>query len=164
MLLCPNKYHARIKRIKKRNPVRDRVFYYSEIIWCSALRILSQRISKVLPSWCSVKSNDAAKGITSLSMSNSVEVRRIVNWSVNFMILFYTEKQGRECDPVPEIQVTLGGWIFYVIGRLVSLISNNSYVIMSCMSGSRSSFNLSLIHIWRCRRSTLCRSRWSPYH
>ena len=25
-------------------------------------------------------------------------------------------------------------------------------------------FNLSLIHIWRCRRSTLCRSRWSPYH
>ena len=23
---------------------------------------------------------------------------------------------------------------------------------------------LSLIHIWRCRRSTLCRSRGSPYH
>ena len=28
----------------------------------------------------------------------------------------------------------------------------------------QSSRNLSLIHIWRCRRSTLCRSRWSPYH
>ena len=26
------------------------------------------------------------------------------------------------------------------------------------------STGLSLIHIWRCRRSTLCRSRWSPYH
>ena len=25
-------------------------------------------------------------------------------------------------------------------------------------------WNLSLIHIWRCRRSTLCRSRWSPSH
>ena len=24
--------------------------------------------------------------------------------------------------------------------------------------------DLSLIHIWRCRRSTLCRSRWSPDH
>ena len=24
--------------------------------------------------------------------------------------------------------------------------------------------DLSLIHIWRCRRTTLCRSRWSPYH
>ena len=28
----------------------------------------------------------------------------------------------------------------------------------------RSPSSLSLIHIWRCRRSTLCRSRWSPYH
>ena len=27
-----------------------------------------------------------------------------------------------------------------------------------------SAHKLSLIHIWRCRRSTLCRSRWSPYH
>ena len=25
-------------------------------------------------------------------------------------------------------------------------------------------YYLSLIHICRCRRSTLCRSRWSPYH
>ena len=24
--------------------------------------------------------------------------------------------------------------------------------------------NLSLIHIWRCRRAAKCRSRWSPYH
>ena len=24
--------------------------------------------------------------------------------------------------------------------------------------------NLSLIHIWRCRRYAVCRSRWSPYH
>ena len=27
-----------------------------------------------------------------------------------------------------------------------------------------SSLNLSLIHIWRCRRIERCRSRWSPYH
>ena len=26
------------------------------------------------------------------------------------------------------------------------------------------SLRLSLIHIWRCRRDVLCRSRWSPYH
>ena len=30
--------------------------------------------------------------------------------------------------------------------------------------GSSAVSSLSLIHIWRCRRSTLCRSRWSPYH
>ena len=28
----------------------------------------------------------------------------------------------------------------------------------------RSPDSLSLIHIWRCRRSYACRSRWSPYH
>ena len=32
------------------------------------------------------------------------------------------------------------------------------------ISESLSPSELSLIHIWRCRRSTLCRSRWSPYH
>ena len=26
------------------------------------------------------------------------------------------------------------------------------------------SLKLSLIHIWRCRRYAVCRSRWSPYH
>ena len=30
--------------------------------------------------------------------------------------------------------------------------------------GACGGLDLSLIHIWRCRRSTLCRSRWSPYH
>ena len=33
-----------------------------------------------------------------------------------------------------------------------------------CCLGAITVCNLSLIHIWRCRRSTLCRSRWSPYH
>ena len=28
----------------------------------------------------------------------------------------------------------------------------------------RANTNLSLIHIWRCRRRLRCRSRWSPYH
>ena len=28
----------------------------------------------------------------------------------------------------------------------------------------RPSLRLSLIHIWRCRRYAVCRSRWSPYH
>ena len=28
----------------------------------------------------------------------------------------------------------------------------------------KSQYNLSLIHIWRCRRRLRCRSRWSPYH
>ena len=31
-------------------------------------------------------------------------------------------------------------------------------------SSNSSILGLSLIHIWRCRRYSLCRSRWSPYH
>ena len=40
-----------------------------------------------------------------------------------------------------------------------------SSVIITTMSWVNSSaLPLSLIHIWRCRRDVLCRSRWSPYH
>ena len=41
-----------------------------------------------------------------------------------------------------------------------SLDTNNEYILERNPTNSK----LSLIHIWRCRRSTLCRSRWSPYH
>ena len=40
------------------------------------------------------------------------------------------------------------------------LFSQQEIRSMECVSAQC----LSLIHIWRCRRSTLCRSRWSPYH
>ena len=44
------------------------------------------------------------------------------------------------------------------------------FPVLAWYAYSRFSFScriskyLSLIHIWRCRRSTLCRSRWSPDH
>ena len=34
----------------------------------------------------------------------------------------------------------------------------------SCFNAAHLLVNLSLIHIWRCRRIERCRSRWSPYH
>ena len=37
-------------------------------------------------------------------------------------------------------------------------------VSTACVARLGAVTDLSLIHIWRCRRSTLCRSRWSPYH
>ena len=47
---------------------------------------------------------------------------------------------------------------FILIRSLELLIRGNELVIRGNV------LKLSLIHIWRCRRSTLCRSRWSPYH
>ena len=38
------------------------------------------------------------------------------------------------------------------------------WALTVCFNAPYTFLNLSLIHIWRCRRSTLCRSRWSPYH
>ena len=49
-------------------------------------------------------------------------------------------------------------------------ISQQLSVFLFCFLGLNSvwlvlsSLHLSLIHIWRCRRDVLCRSRWSPYH
>ena len=38
--------------------------------------------------------------------------------------------------------------------------------LITCISSlvTQIILKLSLIHIWRCRRSYACRSRWSPYH
>ena len=55
-------------------------------------------------------------------------------------------------------------------GILLCLSASRIYNTFSISTRSRKknlgscSISLSLIHIWRCRRSTLCRSRWSPYH
>ena len=37
-------------------------------------------------------------------------------------------------------------------------------IILACAGLKRLGFDLSLIHICRCRRIERCRSRWSPYH
>ena len=44
---------------------------------------------------------------------------------------------------------------------------NHQHAIFSCIDNIYifiTKYNLSLIHIWRCRRIERCRSRWSPYH
>ena len=43
-------------------------------------------------------------------------------------------------------------------------LDSEYFYLLWSLRYSLASTVLSLIHIWRCRRSTLCRSRWSPYH
>ena len=59
-----------------------------------------------------------------------------------------------ECNIVPSTPMDATGE-----GPHTSVCMRFSkHFVLSC------DVELSLIHIWRCRRSTLCRSRWSPYH
>ena len=51
-----------------------------------------------------------------------------------------------------------GGWASFIVSLLL-LGALAALVEQVC-----NSFHLSLIHIWRCRRYSLCRSRCSPYH
>ena len=53
---------------------------------------------------------------------------------------------------------SLQGWTLISTCRSIIRDNIHSYLITVYR------LYLSLIHIWRCRRSTLCRSRWSPYH
>ena len=47
--------------------------------------------------------------------------------------------------------------------KFVTLLISYLSVLLSTLS-QHNSYYLSLIHIWRCRRYAVCRSRWSPYH
>ena len=50
------------------------------------------------------------------------------------------------------------GWTYpFRVGLLATLLGWTIVLILTQVY-------LSLIHIWRCRRSYACRSRWSPYH
>ena len=44
------------------------------------------------------------------------------------------------------------------------IIPKYTWIFITEMPKRRLFQDLSLIHIWRCRRYSLCRSRWSPYH
>ena len=59
------------------------------------------------------------------------------------------------------LQIMLSG-SYLRDGIIIVLLYHRLHILQDhCWSGSN---NLSLIHIWRCRRIERCRSRWSPYH
>ena len=45
-----------------------------------------------------------------------------------------------------------------------TLVGNKISTLRDDLKRLQASIDLSLIHIWRCRRLLTCRSRWSPYH
>ena len=78
---------------------------------------------------------------------------RVVNLSSHHLLTrsvpqAVQQSQHQACKPSSRRQVLLIYQLEFSIKCLVWLIH----------------MSLSLIHIWRCRRSYACRSRWSPYH
>ena len=54
--------------------------------------------------------------------------------------------------------------LFHDVQCLHSSISRCSVFPLFFYDNLCFTISLSLIHIWRCRRYAVCRSRWSPYH
>ena len=80
------------------------------------------------------------------------------NYGTAFTILINLFGEGEYNKYIPKFDGLLGA----VLSLSFSLFA---YVyILSRASFLYQSQNLSLIHIWRCRRRLRCRSRWSPYH
>ena len=72
-------------------------------------------------------------------------------------------------DYIPALNTASHKDVLKLVGRgcleLTWLLQHRAPDTVSTISSVYSLvYILSLIHIWRCRRSTLCRSRWSPYH
>ena len=73
-------------------------------------------------------------------------------------------KQFTSKNKMPTLQIDYKykmwthSYIFFCL-RKMSVSFTSCLVYLWCVG-----LWLSLIHIWRCRRYSLCRSRWSPYH
>eukprot|EP00826_Nyctotherus_ovalis_P013274 TRINITY_DN1355_c0_g1_i4.p1 TRINITY_DN1355_c0_g1~~TRINITY_DN1355_c0_g1_i4.p1 ORF type:complete len:237 (+),score=68.20 TRINITY_DN1355_c0_g1_i4:170-880(+) len=68
---------------------------------------------------------------------------------------------GKICRDAPE---SSDRYRFEVASEDVVILGTDGLFDNLSVEEIRKVVNLSLIHICRCRRSTLCRSRWSPYH
>ena len=83
-----------------------------------------------------------------LSMKNHIVVR---NDQIPHKIFLIARNCSYWDGPKRYCTVKLKGMISYISTFLNSLKHDGILY-------------LSLIHIWRCRRYAVCRSRWSPYH
>eukprot|EP00826_Nyctotherus_ovalis_P030437 TRINITY_DN24302_c0_g1_i1.p1 TRINITY_DN24302_c0_g1~~TRINITY_DN24302_c0_g1_i1.p1 ORF type:complete len:129 (-),score=20.71 TRINITY_DN24302_c0_g1_i1:15-365(-) len=77
------------------------------------------------------------------------------------------EKLRPETERVAGTRATKGGSIELLEGVQIfpsEEANEEPHVIYKSIAHDKGGLNLSLIHICRCRRYAVCRSRWSPYH
>ena len=108
---------------------------------------------------------------TNVYGTGSVKIRKTRHkMSVDIPLFFYSVGLIKE-DRVSMWRMRLLTVCREVMGKYESSMRLGStrtlyigYVTSTCQSRRHCIAALSLIHIWRCRRSYACRSRWSPYH
>ena len=84
-----------------------------------------------------------------------------LNWDVNHKWPFWWVYLHNVIQVISEVCKTI--WI-HNINMVWSRSWGSAFWDFRTSLPAFFSFSLSLIHIWRCRRYSLCRSRWSPYH
>ena len=97
--------------------------------------------------------------------SYTVVVPGNYSWAVNFTVRsasFFGAGCHVTCASLPAL-VDRRRFLCNMSLSLTNSVFNQDRYRSQVPNTSRVS-NLSLIHIWRCRRIERCRSRWSPYH
>ena len=113
------------------------IFYISSYrIWWTVIRDIVRMTPLLLRLWYKLR-------------------RHMVFCKLYFFLLSETERDAGNYFLV--ILVWKIHYVLFIIGLLISCLEKSTKLLISVLW-------LSLIHIWRCRRYSLCRSRWSPYH
>ena len=126
-----------------------------------------EAVDKIAPQWLFMSILNLFVGIYIIKNKSTFD-KKISDHLKSWIIIFYT------------FFIIWGGLSFFYAINPTEVLVNTSrqfnvffmFINMSVLLISienKSTFfstviTLSLIHIWRCRRYAVCRSRWSPYH
>ena len=115
------------------------------------------------PSVCS--SQVAAQPITVVCKATRVYIPILgrVVWTF-YRVLYKNGWTNRPQSPKPTLIHAKCKVVLQYAASNSKLLTENRRFLYFTYEIHLLMWSLSLIHIWRCRRSTLCRSRWSPYH
>ena len=179
---------ARAKRLARDAPfVKSRGVWIGRRIWSACVDTLSSPKTDVLVCWfvfCTVtdfSGENKASGVKFCTVvqgrtlgqgiSHFEELQQQTN-RTNRRAISSSSSKRQICKASLHTKVSQTRLLQYAhsSSQLFRLRLNYSRVLALRMFEGRPfqvegpAIRLSLIHIWRCRRSTLCRSRWSPYH
>ena len=131
-------------------------------VWVAqGITLIWFKINDPMPFWTPHCSNDTHNYDIVITFILLFEYPTTTTSSISWDV--YREQRSlRRCHRVDNHWFPLDNIMLLVFA---TLFSPSPSIRCSLISHSLDAvIVLSLIHIWRCRRSTLCRSRWSPYH